>query len=148
LCKIVATSVSISQSKHTLRPKFTCTSRCSFHQTCPHECIAAFVFCRRPLHHCSYPPPSSLQIFINRNLGMLSADPLRISPGLRIVIFQQGNKGGKPVIGRLIMPCASASIFRHCCATAAICHFLWWWQWGWWWQRALQWGWHWRWQRW
>jgi hypothetical protein len=61
------------------------------------------------------PPPCSLQIFTNRNLGLASVGPLRISPELQLVIFQQGNKGSGPVIGWSKAPSAATSIFcRHC----------------------------------
>jgi hypothetical protein len=84
--------------------------------------IAASIFRRRCLH-CSFYPPRSLQIFANHNLGLASAGPLRIS---------LENEGGGPVIGRLIAPCAAASIFRR---RYHHCHwpFLWRWQWGWQW---------------
>ncbi len=42
----------------------------------------------------------------NLNLGLGSADPLRISPE---------NEGGGPVISQSIVPCAATSIFRRHC---------------------------------
>ncbi len=84
----------------------------------PPVCIAAFIFHRHRLHHCSlFLSPTVLasllitaiwgwqvQIYLGsaRNCGHL-------------VIFQQGNKGSGPVIGRLIAFCVAAFIFcRHC----------------------------------
>jgi hypothetical protein len=84
----------------------------------PPVCIAAFIFHRHRLHCCSlflYPPVFSsllitaiwgwqVQIYLGsaRNCGHL-------------VIFQQENKGGGPVIGRLIALCVAAFIFRRPC---------------------------------
>jgi hypothetical protein len=91
---------------------------------------------RRLLAVLTPPPPVLSRFFTNSNLRLASADPLRISPELRLVIFQKGNKGSGPVIGRLIAPYAAAFIFHR--FTAAIGLFWWQWQWGW------QWGCHWR----
>jgi hypothetical protein len=84
--------------------------------TPPFVCIATSIFRRYRLHRCLPPPPPvSSRFFTSRNLGLASADPLRISPELQLAIFQKGNKGCKPVIGRLIAPCTAAFIFHHCC---------------------------------